>query len=356
MMFQRDLLEWYKKEARVLPWRSDPTPYKVWISEMMLQQTRVDTVIPYFLRFIEELPDVESLAKVEEDKLLKLWQGLGYYNRAMNLKKAAQQILELHGGRIPENPSVLQGLPGIGPYSSGAIASIAFDKQVPAVDGNVLRIMIRISGERGDMKATDVKKRLVAMATDLVPPIGAGDFNQALMDLGATICLPNGEPKCGECPVSVHCLANHLGIAGEIPMVEKKKPRLLEKKTVLVITDGHRYALTKRVGNGLLPNLWEFPNEEGHLNKKQCQDILSLKGIKLKEISELKPSRHIFSHREWLMTGFLVVAEADPDSSNEVKTDLGLKDVGFTWVSREEIARDYSIPTAFKEYLKMLKI
>lgn len=338
--FQQDLLHWYKSEARELPWRSDPTPYKVWISEMMLQQTRVDTAIPFFGRFIEELPAVSDLARVSEDKLLKLWQGLGYYNRALNLKKAAEIIMKEYGGEIPSDRDTLQSLPGIGPYSSGAIASIAFGGRVPAVDGNVIRIMARITGDLRETTGSVVKKELEALVVSLIPSEDPGDFNQALMDLGATICLPNGEPKCSLCPVKNHCEALERGMVDKIPVKSAKKPRIIDKKTVLILTSPEGIALEKRSGGGLLPNLWEYPNLDGHLSMEEVKQVLLNQGLKPDEIKPLKASKHIFSHREWHMIGYLIQLEVPAGGS------------AYTWATTEEIHHRYSIPTAFKEYLK----
>ncbi len=338
--FQSNLTQWYRKESRELPWRSDPTPYKVWISEMMLQQTRVDTVIPYFLRFIAEIPTVQALAQVEEGKLLKLWQGLGYYNRALHLKKAAGLIIENFNGQIPSETEELQSLPGIGAYSAGAIASIAFGKRVPAVDGNVLRIIARITANREDIGDAKNKKRIESFVRELLPLEHTGDFNQALMDLGAGICLPNGEPKCPECPINEFCRAYREGLCSEIPVKTSKKERKIEKKTVLVILYKNRFALRKRNGGGLLPNLWEFPNVEGALTKEKCRELLPEMGLSAYKITALKASRHIFTHLEWHMKGFFIDASEVQNSSDWV------------WVTKEEINDQYSIPTAFKEYLK----
>lgn len=340
---QLNLIAWYKKEARNLPWRNDPSPYKVWISEMMLQQTRVDTVIPYFIRFIDEVPTIKDLATIEEDKLLKLWQGLGYYNRALNLKKAAQIILNNYEGKIPSDIEELMTLPGIGPYSAGAIASIAFGIRVPAVDGNVLRVITRIIASKADIGDSKIKREIEAIVIDLLPLENVGDFNQALMDLGAGICLPNGEPKCVECPVKDYCKAYEEGIASEIPVKAIKKKRRIEKKTILVISCKDRFALRKRKSGELLPNLWEFPHHEGYLSELECENVLNSQGISILSITPLEPSKHIFTHLEWHMKGFLVSVEEGEDRSD------------YVWVSKKEINDQYSIPTAFKSYLKLFQ-
>lgn len=338
--FQCALTEWYKKEARELPWRSDPSPYKVWISEIMLQQTRVDTVIPYFLRFINEIQTVQALSQIEEEKLLKLWQGLGYYNRALNLKKAAQIIAEKFGGSIPDDMRDLMSLPGIGVYTAGAISSIAFGKAVPAVDGNVLRIIARITASSEDIGNPKIKKQFEPVVTELLPAENTGDFNQALMDLGATICLPNGEPKCMICPVNGCCEAYRKGLTSEIPVISDKKARKILKKTVFLITYKGKAALRKRDENGLLPNLWEFPNVEGHLTGEQCDQVLIRWGIEASKITELPPSKHIFTHLEWHMKGYFVRVSELRDSPE------------FVWANKDEIKSRYSIPTAFKSFIK----
>jgi A/G-specific adenine glycosylase len=338
--FQTNLTQWYKTEARELPWRSDPNPYYVWISEIMLQQTRVDTVIPYFLRFIAEVPTVEALALIDEEKLLKLWQGLGYYNRALNLKKAAQMIVETFGGGIPSDMKDLISLPGIGVYTAGAISSIAFGKAVPAVDGNVLRIIARITASREDIGDPKTKKLFEPLVAAMIPAIAPGDFNQALMDLGATICLPNGEPKCSECPVQGYCESYRKSLTFEIPVMPDKKARRIEKKTVLLITYNDKFALRKRDETGLLPNLWEFPNFEGHLTLEQCVPVLNGLGITACEVSELPPAKHIFTHLEWHMKGYFVRVSELRDSPD------------FVWATKAEIRSRYSIPTAFKSFIK----
>ncbi len=336
--FQSKLVSWYKTEARVLPWRSDPNPYYVWISEIMLQQTRVDTVIPYFLRLVAEVPSVQALALIEEEKLLKFWQGLGYYNRALRLKQAAQTIVEKFGGSIPSGMKDLMSLPGIGAYTAGAISSIAFGKAVPAIDGNVLRIVARITAGREDIDNPETKKQYEPFVIKLLPSKDVGDFNQALMDLGATICLPNGEPRCKECPVNNCCEAFRRGLTSEIPVKSDKKARRIENKTVLLISYQDMFALRKRDEKGLLPNLWEFPNTEGHLTEEQCIQYLNTFGITACELTELPPSKHIFTHLEWHMKGYLVHVTG---LANATK---------FVWATKHEISKRYSIPTAFKKF------
>ena len=230
------LLEWYRDNARTLPWRSDPTPYHVWISEIMLQQTRVAAVLDYYRRFLEELPTVQALAAVEEDRLLKLWQGLGYYNRARNLQKAARTIVEDFGGRFPDTYEAILSLPGIGEYTAGAIASIAFGRPVPAVDGNVLRVVARITGDRGDIARPETKSRMRAALLSILPQSMPGDFNQALMELGATVCLPNGAPLCRRCPAHAFCAARIGERTGELPVKGGKAARRVEERTVFLLS------------------------------------------------------------------------------------------------------------------------
>ena len=342
-MLSNQLIQWYRTEARVLPWRSDPTPYKVWISEIMLQQTRVEAVIPYFNRFLGEIPTIFDLAHVEEEKLLKLWQGLGYYHRALRLKEAAVKIEETFDGKIPSEIKDLRLLPGIGSYTAGAIASIAYGKAEPAIDGNVVRIAARLSANREDVNKAKNRKQLESYIRNLLPSENAGDFNQALMDLGATICLPNGMPECSACPVREYCEAYKQDLIPEIPRKVQKKARKIEKRTVLVLCRQDKFALIKRGEKGLLPNLWEFPNYEGHLTKEQCSEILNHKGITANTLIPLPPAKHIFTHLEWDMIGFLVTVAVSPDSA------------GLIWATTEEIDRQYSIPTAFKSFTKMCR-
>lgn len=342
-LFQNKLLNWYDSHARVLPWRDNPTPYRVWVSEIMLQQTRVDTVKPYFERFVAAVPDIEDLANLPDEQLLKLWEGLGYYSRAKNLKKAAGVVIEQFSGRMPTDAKGLQLLPGIGPYTSGAIASIAFGERVPAIDGNVLRVIARITANQGDITDKKVQKEIGDLVWQLLPNNRVGDFNQALMELGATICLPNGQPKCNECPVQGLCMGHQKGIAAELPTKTKKKARKIEKKTVFVIEHEGHYAIRQRPEEGLLSSLWELPNIEGHLSPKECEAQLSKWGIGFCEIVPLEASKHIFTHLEWHMIGYKVTASNKAENQKLI------------WVTRNKIKEQYSIPTAFKVYSNIIK-
>jgi A/G-specific adenine glycosylase len=339
--FGDKLLKWYQKEARALPWRSNPDPYKIWISEIMLQQTKVETVIAYFERFLRRVPTIQALSEIGEDDLLKLWQGLGYYNRAINLKKAAQIIVQRFKGQMPSHIKDLQSLPGIGPYSSGAIASIAFGTRAPAIDGNVLRVIARITANKEDIGRQRTKKEIERSVKALLPLEDVGDFNQALMELGAIICLPKEVPKCNKCPVCAFCQAFQKGITLNIPVKVNKKQRKIERKTVFVISWDKRLALKKRANGGLLANLWELPNAEGHLSKEQSKKEINNLGISIKKIIKMKPSRHLFTHLEWQMSAYFVLAL-------EVKDPLIFK-----WATKEEIDSYYSIPSAFKSFVKL---
>ena len=257
------LLKWFYQHARVLPWREEATPYRVWVSEIMLQQTRVEAVKPYFERFIKRLPTIQDLAIVEEDELLKLWEGLGYYNRARNLQKAAQIVVECYQGSLPNEYSELMRLPGIGSYTAGAISSIAYQKVEPAVDGNVLRVIARVTANLSNILDLKVKSMLEKNIREIIPSTCPGDFNQALMELGATVCLPNGAPKCEECPWYHLCEARKQEKISDIPYKEQKKKRVIEEKTVLILQDDNKVAIQKRPNKGLLAGLYDFPNVKG---------------------------------------------------------------------------------------------
>ena len=344
------LLAWYDRGHRSLPWREDPVAYKVWISEIMLQQTRVEAVKPYFNRFINELPDVRSLAECEEDKLLKLWEGLGYYNRARNLQKAAKQVMEEYGGQMPHTQDELLKLAGIGNYTSGAIASIAFGEKVPAVDGNVLRILSRLSLDEEDILKDSTKRRVERQLLEVMPKSRPGDFNQALMELGATVCIPNGKPKCEECPWENICMAHKEGKEEEFPKKEAKKKRTIEKKTVLIIQDENKSALHKRPAQGLLAGLYEFPNLEGHQSEKRILAYLKKIGLEVLRIQKMEPSKHIFSHKEWHMIAYRIqVDELAPKGKQ-------LEEENWIFVESKEAEIKYPLPSAFGAYTKYLNI
>lgn len=331
------MLSWYDNNKRVLPWRDDPSPYKVWISEIMLQQTKVSTVIPYFNRFIERIKSVNELAEIEEDTLLKLWEGLGYYSRARNLKKAAQEIVQKHNSVLPNNEKELEELKGIGNYTSGAILSIAFNKRYTAVDGNVLRVFARLNNIKEDIKQKEIKASIKEQVKSLLPKNRVGDFNQALMEIGATVCLPNGTPYCEICPLKEMCKAYKKGTQKEIPIKRKKKQTPTKDITVLLVKHRDKYIIEKRPSTGLLANMYQFPIVEEHLDIK---DIELLHIDNIKEIKQLNNSKHIFSHLKWNMKAYEITLQ---NRTN------GL------FASKEEILNKYSIPTAFKEYKKYIE-
>ena len=344
------LLAWRKSapDVRDLPWRDEPTPYHVWISEIMLQQTRAAVVRGYYLRFLEVLPSVRDLAAVDDDALMKLWQGLGYYSRARNLKRAAEVIVEKHNGQLPRDFDALLALPGIGRYTASAIASFAYGQPRPAVDGNFLRVAARITANPIDI-AKDASKRALEEALAPSYPSGrdAGLLNEAFMDLGATVCLPNGTPLCHACPAAQLCLAHDHGTEQDYPVKTALKARRKERRTVLLLSCGNRIAIRKRPARGLLAGLWEYPNLEGKLSKRAVRVLLESEGFDVRDIAPLPPARHIFSHIEWELTGWAVtVADMNepPLMAAEDRTDAPS---ALLWVRRDELADTYSIPAAF---------
>ncbi len=330
------LLHWYDGCARVLPWREDPSPYRVWVSETMLQQTRVEAVKPYYERFLEQLPTVEALAAAPEEQLLKLWEGLGYYNRVRNLQKGARKVMEQFGGEIPPSFEALRSLSGVGEYTAGAIASIAFGIPVPAVDGNVLRVISRLLVRRDDILDPKVKKRVEGEITAIIPKERAGDFNQSLMELGAMVCLPNGAPKCGECPLREICRAHRQGIEESLPVKAPKKSRKSEERTLFLLTCRGKLALRRRPEKGLLAGMWELPGVLGKQRETEARAALEALGIRVKELQRLPEAKHIFTHVEWCMACWAGEA-AEPASC-------------FTWVSAEELSRKIALPSAFRAY------
>ncbi len=316
----------------------------------MLQQTRVEAVKPYYDRFLQALPDIESLAAADEEKLLKLWEGLGYYNRARNLKKAAQILVSEYGGRMPDDYEIILSLPGIGSYTAGAISSIAFGKAYPAVDGNVLRILARLRTDERDILQAGVKKSVEEELADVMPKDRPGDFNQALMELGAMVCIPNGAPKCDVCPWKELCRARAQGITGEFPKKAGKKPRSIEKKTILVIQDAERVALRKRPEKGLLAGLYEFPSMEGNCEEERVLAYLRELGLLPLRIRALPPAKHVFTHKEWHMTGFLIRVDELADRGGRQEGE------GLIFVDPKETRTNYPIPSAFAAYAEQVEM
>lgn len=402
-----ELLAWYDRERRILPWREDPTPYHVWLSEIMLQQTRVEAAKGYYERFLSVLPDIAALAAADEETLLKLWEGLGYYSRVRNLHKAAVQIMEEYQGVMPGTAGELRHLAGVGPYTAAAIASIAFGQPAPAVDGNFLRVFARMTQYGENIKTDAAKKAAETYFTERISRERPGDYNQAVMDLGATICLPNGEPLCEQCPWNGRCLA-HTKTPGEevtLPVVPKKRQRPVEKMTVFLIHpetgNGHCRNMTgegepgkeptvlirKRPGTGLLAGLWEFPNTEGWLKPGETRaylETLGFDGAMIREIRPLPPAKHIFTHKEWRMHGYEVwidefrqssirpagdISAVEKSAENEnianhperrskMAADSEWKEAeggtGNVSASLRELVEDYSIPSAFAAYERLL--
>lgn len=344
------LLKWYDKGRRILPWRENPRPYYVWLSEIMLQQTRVEAVKPYFDNFIANAPDIPTLAELEEDKLVKLWEGLGYYNRVRNLQKAAKIIMDEYGGTMPSQYENLIKLPGIGSYTAGAIASIAYGEPVPAVDGNVLRVLARLRLDEDDILSQKTKSRVEKELGEVIPMDRPGDFNQALMELGATVCLPNGKPKCRECPWKEICQAHRFGKMAEYPKKKAKKARKIEEKTVLIVQDGEKAAFRRRPEKGLLAGMYEFPMLEGRRTEEEVLGELRQIGLKVLHIKPIGDAKHIFSHKEWHMTGYAVRVD---ELENPERAGAGQD---WLFIDKHEARERYPIPSAYAAYAEYLDI
>lgn len=333
------LLSWYSQNKRVLPWRENTDPYRVWVSEIMLQQTRVDTVIPYYLRFLAALPTVQDLAAADEALLLSLWEGLGYYSRVRNMQKAARQIVEQFGGIFPSDEKDVGSLCGIGPYTVGAICSIAFEKATPAVDGNVLRVISRICENGTDITDTAYKKAVANQLAAIYPPVGnRGNFTQSLMELGAVVCTPNGAPKCNICPVYSLCKAGQNGSFEKFPTVPPKPEKRQQNLTVFRLCYGQEVALQKRPENGLLAGMWQLPNVAEKLTPKGVENWLKEHNIAEKPSGKPLTQKHIFTHIQWQMTCYTV--------------QCGKKYKGFVWGKTDGTKGAYPLPTAFKKLLK----
>ncbi len=373
----RRLLAWYDQNRRILPWREEPSAYHIWISEIMLQQTRVDTVIGYYLRFLEKFPSAGDFAAAREDEYLKMWEGLGYYSRVRNMHKAAVKVMEEYGGKLPPSSDELMKLPGIGPYTAAAIASIAFGEVIPALDGNLLRVFARMTACPDDISLPGVRTQakewyLSIMEIEPVPE-RPGDFNQAMMDLGATVCLPNAAPRCGECPWADSCRAHAEAsevrdrapeIRNEVsetrdkiwderryPVMPAKEKRKIEEKTVFVILAGKRAVLHKRPPRGMLAGLYEFPNTPGKLDAVRAESFVRSLGLEPLRIRPLPDARHIFTHREWEMTGFEVIAD-EPDAAD--REEMLRKD-GYLLAELKKAQEEYAVPSAFRVYYNHFK-
>lgn len=311
----------------------------------MLQQTRVEAVKPYYARFLEACPNVRALAEIDDAKLLKLWEGLGYYSRARNLKKAAQAVLERYQGQMPKTYEELLSLPGIGAYTAGAVASIAYDIRVPAVDGNVLRVLSRCFGIYKDISLQETKDAF-RVALQPTVPSAAGDFTQALIELGATVCIPNGEAKCESCPFAEDCFARLHGEVHALPVKPTRKARKIELRTVLLIRDGDHTVLSKRSEKGLLAGLYELPNTKGHLSETEVTAYVRSLGLEPLRVEPLEPSKHIFTHIEWHMIAYSVRISSDFDGWKQGESVY--------LVSNSELHSEYAIPSAFSAYTRYL--
>ena len=335
------LIRWYRENRRDLPWRRQSSPYHVWVSEIMLQQTRVEAVKPYYQRFLSALPGVRDLAEVPEDQLLKLWEGLGYYNRVRNMQKAARQVMADYGGEFPVTYEGIRSLAGIGSYTAGAIASFAYGLPKPAVDGNVLRVIMRLTGDDSDIMKQSTKRQVEENLEPVIPADAASDFNQGLIELGALVCVPNGQPKCEACPLARMCRARMEGRIEELPVKTRAKERRIEERTVLVFRDGEKTAIGKRPDKGLLAGMYELPNYPGHMSRKEVAAYSKEIGLMPVRIKKLPEAKHIFSHVEWHMTGYEVRVD-ELEKTNEK---------GFLFIHPEEIQERYPIPAAFGSYL-----
>ena len=336
------VVSWFRKNKRDLPWRKKPDAYRVWVSEIMLQQTRVEAVKPYYERFLKELPTVKALAEAEEDNLLKLWEGLGYYNRVRNMQQAARQIMTDYHGEFPETYEEIRSLKGIGNYTAGAISAFAYGIPKPAVDGNVLRVISRVTGSREDIMKQSARTKIETELESVIPVDAPGDFDQGLIELGAIVCVPNGAPKCEECPVVHLCEAKKQGIIDEIPVKSKGKARKVEKRTVLLFKDGRKIAIQKRPAKGLLASLYEFPNLEGDLSLEEVTAYSKEIGLMPVRIKKLEDAKHIFSHIEWHMTGYEVIVDELEKTNRK----------GFLFIHPDEIQKEYPIPSAFEKYIR----
>ena len=365
--FVKPLLVWYNENARDLPWRRTNDPYLIWVSEIMLQQTRVEAVLGYYDRFTGALPTITDLAVCPEDRLLKLWEGLGYYSRARNMQKAARIVCESYEGRMPESAAELVKLPGIGEYTAGAVSSIAFGQAEPAVDGNVLRVVARIEAIPDNILNESVKKKI---REDLRGLHNASDgtwglLNQAFMDLGAGVCLAGSSPKCDICPISSYCKCFEMGLQGTIPVRIKKQKRRIEKRTVLLLRRDESYAIRKRPDSGLLSGLYEFPNEAGELSPDEALEKAESMGLMPIRIKKLSGAKHIFSHVEWHMTGYEILVapfgfsdgrEAADDQVNPDTCETDEEKDPLIFAAPKIIESKYPVPSAFEKYAKMINI
>ncbi|WJQ14514.1 A/G-specific adenine glycosylase [Geobacillus stearothermophilus] len=343
--FQRDLLDWFARERRDLPWRKDRDPYKVWVSEVMLQQTRVETVIPYFEKFMEQFPTLEALAEAEEDEVLKAWEGLGYYSRVRNLHAAVKEVKTRYGGKVPDDPDEFSRLKGVGPYTVGAVLSLAYGVPEPAVDGNVMRVLSRLFLVTDDIAKPSTRKRFEQIVREIMAYENPGAFNEALIELGALVCTPR-RPSCLLCPVQAYCQAFAEGVAEELPVKTKKTAVKQVPLAVAVLADDEgRILIRKRSNTGLLANLWEFPSCEtdGADGKEKLEQMVGEQyGLQVELTEPIVSFEHVFSHLVWQLTVFpgrLISSESTKEPFRLVSEDE-LEAYAFP-VSHQRVWREY---------------
>jgi A/G-specific adenine glycosylase len=331
------LLPWFAQNARLLPWRETREPYRVWVSEIMLQQTRVEAALGYYARFLEAFPTVRVLADAPQEQLFKLWEGLGYYSRARNLQSAARVICDKYGGVFPDTYDAIRALPGVGPYTAGAIASICFDQPRAAVDGNVLRVSARYLSDDTPVDEPAFKARIVTELEKVYPAGQCGAFTQSLMELGATVCTPRA-PKCTACPLRESCKGLQNGTAESLPVKKPKKEKQLVLKSVFLLWCGDRLALSRRAQEGLLAGLWELPNTDEPLSPEGALAWADAHGLQPTELVWHVHRTHVFTHIRWEMEGFTIRCAAMPEA--------------FVRKTSDEIRDTIALPTAFRKFLE----
>lgn len=334
---KKPLLQWYHKNHRDLPWRHYTDPYHVWISEIMLQQTRVEAVKDYYTRFMIECPDVYSLSRLSDERLMKLWEGLGYYNRARNLKKTAGIIVNDYDGVFPKSYEEVLALPGIGEYTAGAICSICYDANTPAVDGNVLRVMTRLSDWYAVIDEQKTKRQARELLLNLYSHGDCGFLTQGLMELGATVCVPKGLPGCIDCPLQKQCKAFESGTYGKLPVRKEKKRRKVVDMTVFILHDGDLYGIRKRPDKGLLANMWEFLNVENKLSTKAALQYVSDAGFEPVLVEKMISHTYVFTHVEWNMEAYYIRCNRMTDA--------------LKWIHLSDFESTYALPTAFRVFM-----
>ena len=339
------VISWFRENHREYPFRKDPQPYHIWVSEIMLQQTRIETVIPYYERFIREVPDVPALAVIPEERLYKLWEGLGYYSRVRNMKKAALLLVSEGRRELPDSYEALIKLPGIGSYTAAAIASIAFHERVPAVDGNVLRVYQRFTGSFDDVLKEKTKKEVTSALKQYLDENGldAGLFNQGMMELGEVVCLPNGAALCSKCPLKEECRAFSEELTEVLPVRKLRQEKLTEQKTVLIFRQGEKTAVVKRTAKDVLSGMYGFYMLEGHRTESEVAAFLKGQGFLTEEIIPLQDKKHVFTHRIWDMKAYLVRLMIE--GSYEA-----LDHVPLIFADKKELAETYALPKAFQKW------